>query len=221
MTSYELNPGINSDKLLIGPSFGNPDYKIISNNDMNIRSLNQFDKTFQSSLQNEQSNQFGLTFNGGKGKGKQKKSRIIKKNKKISVAKKTGAKKTMKKKRVLHKPKKTRSSSKKYKKVTSSSSRRLFKKRVGGQDQDPKPVDASKVSPAVPPGAQSVQVPAPPGTQAIESEAPAPIPAPASSFKIGGNRSENIGTGYTMDTKNTDTLNGALATPFNLTSYKY
>jgi hypothetical protein len=41
-------------------------------------------------------------------------------------------------------------------------------------------------------------------------------------FKLGGNvHGDNTGVGYTMDTKNTDTLNGALANPYNVTKYEY
>lgn len=38
--------------------------------------------------------------------------------------------------------------------------------------------------------------------------------------KIGG-KEPLTGVGYTMDTNNTDSLNGALATPFNITNYRY
>lgn len=40
-------------------------------------------------------------------------------------------------------------------------------------------------------------------------------------MKLGGGPGSLTGVGYTMDTNNTNSLNGALATPFNITSYKY
>lgn len=167
MTSYELIPSNISDKFPIGPSAGAPDYKIINNDGSGIRSLNDFDKPFQSKLQND-SGMANVVGGGWKRKGG---SSMIKKNKK-----------TMNKKKMMNKKKKTMN---KKKMMPSKKKHLLVKKRPSAYKRSHKNVKRR-------------------------------------TLKIGGNvHKENTGVGYTMDTKNTDTLSGALATPYNVARYEY
>ena len=145
MTSYELIPSV-SDKSPMGPSAGAPDYKIVNNDGTGIRSLNEFDKTFKSSIKT------------GGAWGKKKGGKVIKK------------KKTMNKKKMMNKKK------------TIVKKKSLVGKKGSAYKRSRKNIKMRKT------------------------------------LKIGGS---NTGVGYTMDVKNTDTLNGAMATPYNVTRYEY
>ena len=162
MTSYDLNPNKITDDFLAGPSFGAPTPKTIVNNGLESRSLNQFDKTFKTSLQTIKSEP--ALFGGGKGRSKR--SKTIKKKSKKVLAKKQMKKKTLKKNKSV---KKIMKSKNKYSRSCKKAKRSLSRRRL---------------------------------------------------VKIGG-KEPLTGVGYTMDTNNTDSLNGALATPFNITNYRY
>jgi hypothetical protein len=163
MTSYGLTPDNISDKFPVGPAFGPPNYSIIHNNGMDTRPLNQFDKTFQSTIQNERDNQLGTAFVGGKGKGRR--TRKVRWNKKRRIHNnRPHMKRTLTKKRRLTKNKKTHTHTSHLSRKSKSRSKKSILRRLFFGRGEP--------------------------------------------------------IGYTMDTKNTDSLHGALATPYNMTGYE-
>lgn len=172
MTSYGLTPDNISGNFPIGPSFGAPNYSVINNNGMDTRPLNHFDKTFQSSLQNQRDNQLGTAFIGGKGR-RIRRSRV---NKRRNTKRRCTNKKHRHNRTRARAKKQTTTHNKKIRTHSHSSYNQsyLSRKRKGG----PKTMMR----------------------------------------RLFFGRGEPLG--YTMDTKNTDSLSGAMATPYPLVGYE-
>lgn len=179
MTSYGLMPDTISENSPIGTSFGAPNYSIVNNNGMDTRPLNQFDKTFQSTLQNERDNQLGTAFVGGKG-GRRRRTRIRGRR----VNKRHHTKKSTSKNHLR------RAKNRRHHHVHHSN-KRTYKK---NQTHTHSSYNQSHLSRKRKGGPKSML------------------------RRLFFGRGEPIG--YTMDTKNTDSLHGALATPYNSTGYE-
>ena len=198
MTSYGLTPDNISSEFPVGPAFGAPNYTVIHNNGMDTRPLNQFDKTFQSSLQNERDNQFGTAFIGGN-----KRKRRIHKNrpntKKRTLTKFRHAKCSHKKGRrtkCSHKHSHTKKRTH-MKKRTHTKKRTQTKKRTHSKNKKNHTHSSH-----------------------IQSHSSRKRKGGVKSIlrKVFFGRGEPIG--YTMDTKNTDSFHGALATPYPMVGYE-